>query len=259
MLDHASVEHRQRHVASPSLGLRGREHPQNDALLAREPVTGIGKVVAHEPQDSPLQARLAVDRRRLFCRQGPDFATLDIVSGLERAAFLVGAMVVSCASAPPPPQVVNTSEEHDAAPEEPPSVAPAVSVDAPERSARSSTKSYDEALSTPESLDVNDDRLHLTDGQLTGPMRGVLTGCRVPSKARITIKTAVQNGRAIGVTVNVRFERPKSARAPARPPSHAAARAEAKMSGKIITCIDRAVRAVTWPPSNRRDSFTTEF
>ncbi|MDB4937197.1 MAG: hypothetical protein JWP87_4169 [Labilithrix sp.] len=172
------------------------------------------------------------------------------------AACLVGTVVVACASAPPAaPPLVPSAEEHDAAPEEPPAVATVTSVDAPERSAPPSTKSYDEALSTPESLDVHDERVHLTDGQLTGPIRGVLTGCRVSSNAKVTIKTAVQYGRAIGVTVNVRFERPRSA----KPPSRAAAKAEAKIAAKIIACADRNVRAVTWPPSSRRDSFTTEF
>ncbi|CAN5918155.1 hypothetical protein BH11MYX4_BH11MYX4_23650 [soil metagenome] len=171
------------------------------------------------------------------------------------AAGLVGAMVVACASAHPPPPAVTGPEEHDAAPEEPAPVETVTNLDASERSAPPSTKSYDEALSTPERLDVHDDRVQLTDGQLTGPMRAVLTGCRVPSNARVTVKTAVQAGRAIGVTVSVRFERPKSS----RPPSRAAARAEAKATARIITCVDRAVRAVTWPPSRRRDSFTTEF
>ena len=167
-------------------------------------------------------------------------------------------MLVACASAPPPPPVVETPEDHELPADEPAPAASAVSVDAPERSAPASTKSYDEALSAPERLDVNDDRVHLTDAQLTGPMRSVLTGCRVGSNARVTIKTAVQNGRAIGVTVTVRFEKPKSPAKP-RPPTRAAARAEAKASAKIIACVDRAVRGVTWPPSGRRDSFTTEF
>jgi uncharacterized protein (DUF2235 family) len=149
---------------------------------------------------------------------------------------------------------VSTPEEHDNALDDPAPVA-SVSLDAPERSLPPSTKSYDEALSTPEKLDVHDDRVHLTDAQLTGPMRGVLSGCRVPSNARVTVKTAVQNGRAIGVTVTVRFEHPKSSRSP----SWATARAEARMSKKIITCVDRAARAVVWPPSGRRDSFTTDF
>lgn len=111
-------------------------------------------------------------------------------------------------------------------------------------------------MSVPEALDVHDDRVHLTDAQLTGPMRSVLSGCRVPSNARVTIRTAVQNGRAIGVSVNVRWQRPKSQK---KSPPPAVLRAEAKIAAKIVTCADRAVRAVTWPPSRRRDSFTTEF
>src|SRR4051794_1291594 len=133
----------------------------------------------------------------------------DRVRVSEWASWLVGVSLIGCASAPPPPPM-HPSEEQEVAPEEPPAAPAVVSLDAPERSAPPSTGSYDEALSKPENLDVHDERIHLTDGQLTGPMRGVLTGCRVSSNARVAIKTAVQNGRAIGVTVNVRFERPKS-------------------------------------------------
>lgn len=165
-------------------------------------------------------------------------------------------MLVACASAPPPPPPA-PAEEHDPAAEEPAAPETVTGLDAPERALPPSTKSYDEALSVPEKLDVHDDRAHLTDAQLTGPMRGVLSKCRVPSNARVTIKTAVQNGRAIGVTVSVRFERPKTARP--QPQTRYAARAEAKISAKIITCADRATRAVVWPPSSRRDSFTTDF
>lgn len=188
-------------------------------------------------------------------------------------AWLVGAGLVACASAPPaPPAAAPTEEheEHDAEAAEPSLDASATAVvDSPERSRPPSTATYEEALSTPEALDVHDDRVHLTDAQLTGPMRGVLNGCRVPPNARVTIKTAVQNGRAIGVTVSVRFDRPKSTQKPKskKPRSKAAmkaeqaalkAEAEAKASAKIAECADRAVRAIVWPPSRRRDSFTTE-
>ena len=71
---------------------------------------------------------------------------------------------------------------------------------------------------------------------------------RVPPNARVTIKTAVQKGRAIGATVTVRFERPKSA----KPLSKAAAKAELKRSTAIVACVDRAVRVLVWPPSSRR-------
>ena len=133
-------------------------------------------------------------------------------------------------------------------------------VNAPERSRARSTATYEEAMATAEPIDVNDDRHHLTDLQLTNPMRGVTVNCRVPGNARITIRTAVREGRAIGVTVNVRFERPKPVgRRPPRPPTRAELKAEAKLSAKIVKCVDGNVRDVVWPPNRRRDSFTMNF
>lgn len=165
-------------------------------------------------------------------------------------ALGIGVALAACGD-PPPPKVAR-EPARDAAPPEPevvvaPPPAPA--------SGPPSTASYEEALSVPESIDVNDGHAHLTDVQLTGPMRGALEGCKVPSNAKITIRTAVQNGRAIGVTVDVRFTRPKNA----RPPSGAAAKAETKAANKIGACVDKNVRVISWPPSRRRDSFTTEF
>jgi hypothetical protein len=131
---------------------------------------------------------------------------------------------------------------------------------APERTRPRSTATYEEAMAHAEPIDVHDERQHLSDIQLTGPMRGVITGCRVPGNARITIRTAVQLGRAIGVTVNVRFERPKPVgRRPPRPPTRAELKAEAKLTAKIIKCVDGNVRDVVWPPNRRRDSFTMNF
>jgi len=117
-----------------------------------------------------------------------------------------------------------------------------------------STASYEEAIREPEPTGVHDERLQLTDAQLTGPMNGVLARCRVPSNAKVTIKTAVQNGHAIGVTVTVAFEHPKTRSVPP-----ATLRYEAKLSPKIVACADKSVRALTWPPSKRRDSFTSVF
>lgn len=114
-------------------------------------------------------------------------------------------------------------------------------------------------MSTPEPVSVHDDRPQLTDAQLTGPMRGAATGCRVPSNTKITIRTAVQNGRAIGVTVDVRIVRPKSARPLPKAAARAQAKTQAKTIAKITACVDHNVRAVVWPPSQRRDSFTTEL
>jgi hypothetical protein len=162
---------------------------------------------------------------------------------------------LACGGAPP---AVTSSAPADgppdaAAPAEP--EAPLVTAPPPESTRAPSTASFEQATAAPESVDVNDDHLHLTDAQLTGPMRGVLDRCAVPRNAKVTIKTAVYNGRAIGVTVAVVVDKPKSKKRPTK----AAAIAEAKMKDRIVTCADHAVRAVTWPPSRRRDSFTTVF
>jgi hypothetical protein len=170
-------------------------------------------------------------------------------------AWLVGAIVVGCGSAPPSPAAPSFTDTKAAARDEAPVAGSTTAAFVPAEPPSPSTESYEEALSTPESLDVHDARAHLTDVQLNGPMGGVLSGCSVPSNARVTIKTAVQRGRAIGATVTVRFERPKSA----KPLSKAAAKAESKRSTAIVACVDRAVRVLVWPPSSRRDSFTTEY
>ena len=161
---------------------------------------------------------------------------------------------MACGGHAPPPvappaeeKIAHAEEETDAAP---PRIA------SPERDLAPSTATYDEALAKPESLDVNDERAHLTDGQLTGPIRGVLESCHVPSNARVTIKTAVLRGRAIGVTVLVAWDHGKSN---AKRVSTARAKYESKIGAKIVTCADHNVRQVVWPPSTRRDSFTTTF
>ena len=114
-------------------------------------------------------------------------------------------------------------------------------------------------MSTPEVLDMGDASAHLTDAQLTAPMSGVLAGCQVPWNAKVSIRTAVQSGRAIGVTVDVRIARPT----PRKPPSKKAALAMAKVDAKIIArvsaCVDKNVRGLVWPPSRRRDSIMTDF
>jgi len=108
-----------------------------------------------------------------------------------------------------------------------------------------STASYEEAIREPEPTGARDDRIQLTDAQLTGPMNGVLARCSVPSTAKVTIKTAVRDGRAIGVTVTVAFAH-KARNVPAA-------------TRKIIACADKSVRALAWPPSKRRDTFTSVF
>ncbi len=171
-------------------------------------------------------------------------------------------MLVGCAAAPPPPPAPPSAAFPEparpdvaVASNDAPSPPPIAVTDAEERSRSPSTASYDQALSTPEPVDIEDGHPHLTDVQLWSPMGGALQGCHVPRSAKVTIKTAVQNGRAIGVTVDVRLEKPK----PTKRPKPAAVKAEQKAIAKISTCVDRNVRVTTWPPNRRRDSFTTEL
>ena len=169
--------------------------------------------------------------------------------------WLLGALALACSSHPPPAPAAPAEPPHASSEEDASADWSAAPVIAAPPARPPSTGSYEDAISVPEPIDVNDERIQLSDGQLTGPMRGVLVGCRVPSNAKVTIKTAVQNGQAIGVTIGVVFEHPKAMK---RIP-YAKVRYETKVSAKIVTCADKAVRAVTWPPSKRRDSFTTVF
>jgi hypothetical protein len=175
------------------------------------------------------------------------------------AALVFLTVLAGCASAPPPPVQTPVALP----PPEPPRVAVAAASSEPppapvstmDSAEPSRPQSYEEALSKPEPVDIEDNHPHLTDVQLWFPLRGALSGCRVPKSAKITIKTAVQHGHAIGVTVDVRLEKPKSSRRP----TPAAVKAERKVTEKLVTCVDHNVRGVVWPPSRRRDSFTTEL
>lgn len=175
---------------------------------------------------------------------------------LRASATLAAIAAVACGGGAPPPATPRPEPAVGDAGAAEPEAAIAAPAEAPESARPAKTTSYEEALSTPEALDVHDDHAHLTDAQLNGPMRGAIAGCKVPANAKVSIRTAVQNGRAIGVTVEVRFTRSPKA---TRPPSRATLRAEDRTRTKVTACVQRNVRALTWPPSRRRDSFTTEF
>jgi hypothetical protein len=168
----------------------------------------------------------------------------------SRSIAVIASTLLACggASVPPPPVApvaVAAPLQEIKAPAAP------IVIERPELTRAPSTATYDEALSTPEPVDVTDERLHLTDVQLTSPMNNVLRGCTLPSNAKLTIKTAVQHGRAIGVSVDVHFEDSKNAKRPSR--------ATQKVAAKISACIEHNVRETVWPPNQRRDSFTMEF
>lgn len=195
-------------------------------------------------------------------------------------AWLIGSVIVSlvaCGSSPAPAPALAVGEESDSGPPAEVEAAPAEDVDsgAPEEpppvttstqaTLPLSTASYEQAMARPEPVDINDAHLHLTDDQLTGPVRNALQGCPVPASSKVTIKAAVQGGRAIGVTVTVRVEKKtttktktKTKRRPSKA-ALAALKAEAKAIAKATSCVDHNVRAISWPPSRRRDSFKMEF
>jgi hypothetical protein len=78
----------------------------------------------------------------------------------------------------------------------------------------------------------------LTDGQLGAPMRNAsfISGCGAPDNMKVTVRVAVKNGRAFGVSV---YPNPANA--------------------AVAQCVDRHVRALSWPPNAKMDFFTTTY
>ncbi len=78
----------------------------------------------------------------------------------------------------------------------------------------------------------------LTDGQLTAPMKNAafISGCGAPDNMKVTVKVAVKNGRAVGVSVYT------------NPPNPG-----------VSSCVDRHVRGLGWTPNSKMDSFTTTY
>lgn len=190
-------------------------------------------------------------------------------------AVLAALFVAACGSDPPPapvapqppppasaapsPEPPAAAEKSDDIPDTAADEEPAPPPPAPDPSSQPpSTASFEQATSTPEPIRNDDDHLHLTDNQLSGPVRGVLQKCKVPARAKVTIKTAVQFGRAIGVTVVVDMPKLRQPKKPTKE-SQKAAKAQQKTAARVRDCIDHAVRVATWPPSRRRDTITTTF
>ncbi len=100
--------------------------------------------------------------------------------------------------------------------------------------------SYESAIAgnnlslAPGTKDVPD----LTDAELAGPMREgtFLDACGVPSSTKVTVKVAIRNGRAVGVSVY------------ASPPNR-----------EMGWCVERHVRGLQWPSNAKMDSFVTTY
>ena len=78
----------------------------------------------------------------------------------------------------------------------------------------------------------------LTNAQLEGPMKNAkfISGCGAPSDMQVTVKVAIKNGRAVGVSVYT------------NPPD-----------GRVSSCIDHTVRGLSWPSNSKMDSLTTTY
>jgi hypothetical protein len=78
----------------------------------------------------------------------------------------------------------------------------------------------------------------LTKEQLAGPMRSVsfISACGAPDNMKVTVRVAVKNGRAAGVTVST------------NPPN-----------ASVAACIDGRVRGLGWPVSPKADFVTMSY
>jgi hypothetical protein len=78
----------------------------------------------------------------------------------------------------------------------------------------------------------------LTRAQLAAPLAraSFISACGAPDDMKVTVQVAVQNGRAIGVTVGT------------NPPNPG-----------VAACIDRSVRGLAWPSSPKKDFVTTSY
>jgi hypothetical protein len=98
--------------------------------------------------------------------------------------------------------------------------------------------SYDEALAIPEDLGAIKNEKDLSDDEVAAPMQSgtYIQACGAPDEMKVTIRVAVRDGHALGVSVTT------------DPDDQA-----------IAECIDNGVRALTWPVSHRRETMTTRF
>jgi eukaryotic-like serine/threonine-protein kinase len=78
----------------------------------------------------------------------------------------------------------------------------------------------------------------LSDAQLSAPMKNAsfITGCGAPDSMKVTVRVAIKNGRAYGVSVYTNPPNPQ-----------------------VQSCVDRHVRGLGWPANAKMDSFTTTY
>jgi len=154
-----------------------------------------------------------------------------IVRSLLRVAA-AAALLVACGGEAPPPPKAPTTTTH-------PAPAPREKVRHGGGGAFHTTgMSYEEALNVPEDLDAVKREPELSNTELSAPLRSAafIGECGAPDSMKVTVKVAVVDGRAMGVSVAVSPDDPE-----------------------IAQCIDKAVRALSWRVSKKRFSLTTVY
>lgn len=147
---------------------------------------------------------------------------------------LVAFAALGCgpATPPPPPPPAATWQHFE------PGVTPPKAPDPEPVKYAHVGRSYDEALAIPEDMSAVADEPELSDSELSAPVADpeLLTSCGVAEGTVVVLKVAVRAGKVLGVTV-----------------------ATSPPSPTLSSCLDKAVRQMTWPPSGKRFSFTTRF
>lgn len=145
-------------------------------------------------------------------------------------AALFAVVTCACASTSPPPQAPAVD-----LPETPKGSIGATTPRATPPA--DDTTTYEEALSRP-APPRTPGSVSLTDAQLAGPMHNAtfINACGAPDDMHVTVRVAVSNGHAVGVTVAT------------HPPNDTVAR-----------CVDGAVRRMSWPSSPELDAVVTTF
>ena len=140
-------------------------------------------------------------------------------------------VLLSCGTPPSPakPLSGSTTAHHDPKP---------VGEPLPPMAYHRSGFSYDEALAIAEDLGATKDAPELTDTQLATPMANgdSVSACGAPDTMKVVVKVAVRQGTAMGVSVATSPEDPE-----------------------VAACVDKAVRALSWPASAKRFTFTTAY
>ncbi len=155
------------------------------------------------------------------------------VGFLLRFALAPLLLAAACGGESKPPEVAKVQVAPPSAPGKRAAVASASATDYEHQG-----PSYEEALQIPEDVFATRGAKDLSDAELSGPMRNgtFLHACEAPDSMKVTVRVAVRDGKAQGVTVGT-----------------------SPVDATVAACIDKAVRELSWPVSPKRNTFTTNY